>query len=169
MERMAREQQLEEWMHLFGTSILRVCFVILSDAAEAEDAMQETFLHAWRGMAAFEQRNGASPKTWLTRIAINVCRDYRRKRWFRHVDMRYALEELPQGMLAVSPEDRELMLEILRLPEELKKPLLLYFYQDMTLQETAEALGLSKSAVHARLKRAEKLLKMSLTGGDEHV
>ena len=116
------ERRLEDWMRTYGTAILRTCFVILSDAREAEDAMQDTFLRAWRAMDTFEQRNGASVKTWLMRIAINVCRDYQRKRWFRHIDMRHALEDLPQGMMTVLPEDRELMLDILRLPDDLKKP-----------------------------------------------
>ena len=149
------ERRLEDWMRTYGTAILRTCFVILSDAREAEDAMQDTFLRAWRAMDTFEQRNGASVKTWLMRIAINVCRDYQRKRWFRHIDMRHALEDLPQGMMTVLPEDRELMLDILRLPDD--------------LQETADALGISKSTVHTRLKKAEQALKLSLTGGDCYV
>ena len=41
-----------------------------------------------------------SEKTWLIRIAMNVCRDIRRTRWFRHVDLRRAMEDLPQGMTA---------------------------------------------------------------------
>ncbi|MBQ8202558.1 MAG: hypothetical protein IJZ74_12410 [Clostridia bacterium] len=68
----AREQLLEGWIRIYGTSILRTCFICLSDAREAEDAMQETFLKAWRAMDRFERRNGASEKTWLTHIAINV-------------------------------------------------------------------------------------------------
>lgn len=141
------ERRLEDWMRTYGTAILRTCFVILSDAREAEDAMQDTFLRAWRAMDTFEQR----------------------KRWFRHIDMRHALEDLPQGMMTVLPEDRELMLDILRLPDDLKKPLILYYYQDMNLQETADALGISKSTVHTRLKKAEQALKLSLTGGDCYV
>ena len=156
------ERRLEDWMRTYGTAILRTCFVILSDAREAEDAMQDTFLRAWRAMNTFEQRNGASVKTWLMRIAINVCRDYQRKRWFRHIDMRHALEDLPQGMMTVLPEDRELMLDILRLPDDLKKPLILYYYQDMNLQETADALGISKSTVHKDLSQRLPLFNRSL-------
>lgn len=164
-----RERQLEEWIRAYGTSILRTCFVCLSDAREAEDAMQETFLKAWRAMDRFEHRNGASEKTWLSHIAINVCRDMQRTRWFRHVDMRRAVEELPQGMVSALPEDQTLLMEILQLPDKYKQPILLYYYQDMTLEETAEILGTSKSTVHNRLRKAEKLLKLSMTGGDCYV
>ncbi len=168
VEQSSKEQTLESWMRTYGTDILRICFVILSDASEAEDAMQDTFLRAWRAMDNFKERN-ASPKTWLIRIAINICRDYRRRRWFRHIDMRTALEDLPQGVVGVEPEDRSLMLDILRLPDTLKEPLLLYYYQNMTLEETAASLGVSKSTVHTRLKKAEATLKISLTGGERDV
>ncbi|MBQ8556544.1 MAG: sigma-70 family RNA polymerase sigma factor [Clostridia bacterium] len=161
-----REQRLEGWVRAHGTAILRTCFVCLSDAREAEDAMQETFLKAWRAMDSFESRNGASEKTWLTHIAINVCRDMQRTRWFKHIDMRRALDELPQRMAAALPEERELLLEIMQLPDKLKQPILLYYYQDMTLEETAEVLGTTKSTIHNRLRKAEKMLKLSLSGGD---
>lgn len=164
-----RELLLEGWVRAYGTAILRTCFVCLADAREAEDAMQETFLKAWRKMDSFEHRNGAGEKTWLTHIALNVCRDMQRTRWFRHVDRRRALEDLPQGMTAALPEERELLLEIMTLPDKYREPLLLYYYQDMTLDETAAALEISRSAVYNRLRKAEKLLKLSLTGGDCYV
>lgn len=166
-DQQARERRLESWVRAYGTAILRTCFVCLSDAREAEDAMQETFLKAWRAMDRFEGRGGASEKTWLTHIAINVCRDIQRSRWFRHVDLRRALEEIPQTMATALPEDRSLLLEIMQLPDKYKQPILLYYYQDMTLEETAGVLGASKSTIHNRLRKAEKLLQLSLTGAEK--
>ncbi len=151
-------------MRAYGTAVLRTCFVCLSDCKEAEDAMQETFLKAWRGMDSFRQKNGASEKTWLMHIAINVCRDMRRTRWFRHIDMHKALEDLPQGMMSAMPEDRALLLDVMQLPDKLRQPILLYYYQDMTLEETSQALGVSRSTIHGRLRKAESLLRLSLTG-----
>ena len=167
--RQEREARLEAWVRAYGTAILRTCFVCLSDAKEAEDAMQETFLKAWRAMESFEGRGGASEKTWLMHIAMNVCRDVRRTRWFRHVDMRKALEEIPQGVASVLPEDRALLMDIMALPDKYKEPLLLYYYQDMTIEETAQLLGVGKSTVHNRLRKAEGLLKLVLKGGDCYV
>ena len=164
-----RDELLETWLREYGTSILRTCFVCLSDMRDAEDALQETFLKAWRAMDRYERRNGASEKTWLTHIAINVCRDMRRTRWFRHVDMRRALEEVPEGMACALPEDRSRLLDIMQLPDKYKQPLLLYYYQDMTMEETAQALGMSKSTVYNRLKKAESILKLQLTGGNCYV
>jgi len=153
-----KEQVLEGWIRQYGTAVLRTCFVYLSDASLAEDAMQETFLKAWRHMGQYQARNGASEKTWLMHIAMNVCRDMRRSRWMKHVDLSRALEDLPRQMVSVLPQERGLMLDIMALPDKFKQVILLYYYQDMTLQETAQALGLSASAVHNRLRKAENLL-----------
>jgi RNA polymerase sigma-70 factor (ECF subfamily) len=161
-----REQRLEQWITQYGNAILRTCFVYLSDAGQAEDAMQDTFLKAWHCMDQFEGRNGCSEKTWLMRIAINICRDYQHSRWFRHVDMSRVLTEIPMHFDDVLSEGRILLLDILRLPEKYKQVILLYYYQEMTLQEVADALSISRATVQSRLHKAKGLLKLTLTGRD---
>ncbi len=162
-----RALRLEQWITDYSDAVLRTCFVYLSDATLAEDAMQDTFLKAWRSMDTFEGRNGCSEKTWLLRIAINVCRSYARTKWFRHVDLRQALESLPAAYQTILPEDRTLFLDILRLNEKYKQVILLYYYQELTLEECAKALSISRSAAHHRLKKAQALLRHSLTGRDQ--
>lgn len=160
----SREKRLERWIGEYGDSVLRTCFVLLGDAAQAEDAMQDTFIKAWRHTEQFEGRGGCGEKTWLMRIAVNTCRDYRRGSWFRHVDLSRALEELPPALQAVEPEDRSLLLDIMRLPEKHRQVILLYYYQEMTLEEAAQALRIGKSAVHHRLRAAQELLRQALMG-----
>lgn len=75
-------------------------------------------------------------------IALNVCRDIHRSRWHRHVDLTRVLDDLPPSAISVPPQERLLFLDILRLPEKYRQVLLLYYYQDMTLEESAAALGL---------------------------
>ena len=52
------------------------------------------------------------------------------------------------------------------LPDKYKQVILLYYYSNLTLQETADALGIPKSTANKRLRKAEEILKHSLTGGD---
>ncbi|MBR6862514.1 MAG: sigma-70 family RNA polymerase sigma factor, partial [Acidaminococcaceae bacterium] len=135
------------------------------DQTQAEDATQDTWIKAWKHMDDFERKGIANEKAWLLRIAINTCKDYRRTAWFRHVDRSKALDELPPQLIAVEPEDQTLTLMVMDLPDRYKQVILLHFFQGLTMQETADALGASQSTVHRRLKKAEELLKGSLTGG----
>ena len=119
-------------------------------------------------MDDFERRGIANEKAWLLRIAINTCKDYRRSAWFRHIDRKQTLDELPPQLVSVEPEDHSLTMTVMDLPDRLKQVILLYYYQGLTLLETAEALDTSQSTVHRRLKKAEELLKVSLDGGVEY-
>ena len=94
------------------------------------------------------------------------CRDYRRSQWFKRMDLRKSLEELPEKLTAVPETDRELTMVIGGLPDKYKQVILLYYYSNLTLQETADALGIPKSTANKRLRKAEELLKRSLTGGE---
>ena len=156
-------KDFERMVEDYQTTLLRTCYVMLKDYALAEDAVQETFLKAYRTYAAF--RGDCSEKTWLMRIAMNTCRDMRRKAWFRWVDRRVSLEQLPHPCVPFAARDDSIIQSILRLPRKEREVLLLYFYQDMKLEEIAQSLGLSKSTISDRLKRAKERLKAVLEGG----
>lgn len=165
---LTREERLMGWMERYSQAILRTCFVYLGRSQEAEDAMQDTFLKAWKAMDSFDSARGASEKTWLMKIAVNVCHDYHRSRWFRHVDLTRALEDLPSRYLRLEPREETLLLDVMRLPEKQKQVILLYYYQEMTVKEAAEALGVAPSTVYQRLKKAEQTLRINLTEGSGH-
>ena len=163
---MNREERLSRWIDDYSDAILRTCFLYLSDQTQAEDALQDTWIKAWRHMGEYERKGILNDKAWLMRIAINTCKDYRRTAWFRHIDNRKALDELPPRLLQVEQEDHTLSLMVMELPDRYKQVVLLHYFQGLTQRETAEALGLSPSAVLRRLRSAEALLKQSLTGGE---
>ena len=120
-------ERLTEWAEAYADAILRVCYLYLGDRHLAEDALQDTFLKAWKAMKQFERRREGSEKAWLMRIAVNTCRDYRRGGWFRHVTA--ALEDLPLRLTAVEAEDRTLILDVMRLPEKQKRVVLLHYFR----------------------------------------
>ena len=161
-EQACRERQLRLWIEEYRTTLLKICIMYLSDVQQAEDAVQETFFKAWKAIDKFEGRNGSSEKTWLISIAINTCRSYRRTRWFRHVDTARTLETLPSSLASTQPDERDLFIDITRLPEKFKSVILLYYYQGLTQQEIADILGISRSLVAHRLGKALDMLKISL-------
>lgn len=155
--------QLTQWVRQHSEPLLRICFIQLADRALAEDALQETFIKAWKAMPGNPDDAIRNEKAWLSRIALNVCRDIRRSRWMRHVDFSKALEDLPPSLVAVQPEDRALLMDIHRLPDKYRQVLILYYYQHLTLRDVGEVLGLDASTVHYRLKKAQQCLKRKLT------
>ena len=160
----ARDDTLAEWLEEYGALINRTCCLILGDRALAEDATQETFIRAWKSMAKF--KGDASPRTSLTRIAINVCRNVRRTAWFRRFDRSVTPEDLP---LTANDEDRTLLLTVQQLPEKYKQVIILRYYQGMSLDEAGQSLGISRSAAHHRLQKALNLLRLDFDeGSDEH-
>ena len=84
MESDPRAQRLVDMVDRYQAQLLRLCYLVLHDTMLAEDAVQETFLKAYRAMGRF--RGDCQEKTWLMRIAINTCRDMRRSAWLRHTD-----------------------------------------------------------------------------------
>ncbi len=159
-----RDELLSEWLAAYGDLINRTCCLLLGDRTLAEDAAQETFIRAWKSMAQF--KGDASPKTWLTRIAINTCHNVRRTAWFRRTDRSVTPDDLP---LSAPDEDRTLFLTVQQLPEKYKQVIILKYYQGMALDEAARVLNISRSTVHHRLQKALKLLRLDLDEGrDSH-
>lgn len=162
----ARAQRMEAWLDSYADIILRTCFLYLCDADQAQDAMQDTFFKAWRAMGQYEKKHVINDKAWLLRIAINVCRDYRRTAWFRHVDRRRRIEEMTLPDSNAAQRNWLLLQDVLRLPDQYRQAVILYYYHDMTLEETAKLLHQPRSTVHKRLQRALQLLKDGMGDGE---
>lgn len=157
-----RDAWLEGAMEQYEESLLRMCFACLDDAALAEDAVQETFLKAYRALNRF--RGDAEEKTWLLRIAINTCRDLRRSAWFRHVDRKVTLDGLgePASAQEWSEWDDTLTRAVMGLRPKYREAVLLCCYQGLTGQEAASVLKISRSAVMNRLRQAKAILRKEL-------
>ena len=155
---------ISQWIRSYEKDLLHLCCMYLKDVTLAEDAVQETFLKAYSHLPSF--RGNSSPKTWLVRIAINVCKDMSRTAWFRMFRNTVALDTLqiaaPEGNHAIRSA---LVAEIMNLPRVCREVILLYYYEGFSQTEIAEALHVSNATVHRRLEKAYGLLKKELKGG----
>ena len=154
------EQIFTELVNSHQTSLLRMCYLNLHDAGLAEDAVQETFVKAYRALPGF--RGECSMKTWLMRIAINTCRDIQRGSWLKHISRTVSLDQLAEPSESFSEDALAVNIEIARLPVKLRETVLLYYYQNMKIEEIADILGIAVSSASERLKRAKEKLRYAL-------
>lgn len=156
-----RDAWLEHAITSYEGALFNLCFIYLGgDTAMAEDAVQETFMKAYKSY----DRHFISEKekAWLTRIAINTCKNMRKSAWFRHIDRRTALENLPEGSVPFTERDDTLTRAIMALRPRLREVVLLHDSQGLTAEETARALGISRSAMYQRLDKAHQILRKEL-------
>ena len=158
------EQQFCELVSTYQTALLRMCYLCLHDRVLAEDAVQETFIKVWKSYHTF--RDECSVKTWMMRIAVNTCRDMQRSWWSKHISRHVTLDMLMlmQGAEGVPDDAMVLNNEIASLPLKLREVVLLYYYQNMQVNEIAEVLGIAPSSVSSRLRRAKDKLRVALKG-----
>ena len=146
---------------------------ILKDDSEAEDAVQEGFLLAHQGLAKF--RHDARLSTWLVRIVANVAIARLRKNSRRprtvHLDESVLEEahdlnsapERPDEALARADTRRLIEAGIDALPDPYRLVFVLRAVQELSVEETSEALGIPDATVRSRLSRARSLLRKSLS------
>ena len=160
-----RENTLRRLMETYEIPVRRMCYMYLKDEHLAKDAVQETFLKAYLALDAF--RGDCSEKTWLIRIAVNVCHSMRRTSWMRFVDRRVSLDTLPEPVTQADYGMTELTLDIMRLPRKYMDVVLLHDYQGFTVREAGAMLHIPHQTVISRLKKAHQLLRISLEGGTQ--
>lgn len=164
-----KEQVFESIMNEYGEDIKRLILTYVKDWSVTEDLVQDVFLKVYLKIDTFEDK--ASLKTWLYRIAINRCKDYFRSSHYQKVKIikNFSLmygktEQTPEDQILKKFEGDELVQEILSLSPKYREVILLYYYRDFSVEETAKILGLNRSTVKTRMLRARALLKESLGG-----
>ena len=148
----------------YGAQIFRYCLHQLGSREEAEDAVQSTFLNAFRGI-----KRGIVPElesAWLFKIAQNVCLSRRRSSW-----RRYRIESPADfGLVAeVTPAPSRRAEELIglqdvleRMPESQRRAILLREWQGLSYHEIADELELSQAAVETLIFRARRSLAQGL-------
>ncbi|MCL6480265.1 MAG: sigma-70 family RNA polymerase sigma factor [Firmicutes bacterium] len=166
-------QAYEQLVRKHEKRVFRTTIAILGELADAEEAMQETFLKAYQNLHTF--RRDARFTTWLTRIAVNESlqilrrrrdtaalddpetapqnlRPHRVEEWYANPERHYAAAEL-----------KRIVEEAIRaLPPTYRVVLLLRDVEELSTEETAAALGLSIPATKSRVLRARLMVREAL-------
>ena len=142
---------LAELYEKHAAAVYGRCRWLLKDDAEAKDALQDVFVKALRGLEEF--RASASPSTWILRIASHHCLNLLRA---RKALWRKQLEAVQQDrkVETESPDRRELVRMLLAAaPEEAQEVAVMYYVDELTQEEIAQALGRSLPTVRKRLQQ----------------
>ena len=172
------EEAYAEIVYLYQDPVYNLCYRMLGEHEEAEDATQEAFLRAHRNLQRFDQ--GRSFKTWIMSIASNHCVDRLRKRRMRFVSLD---DEPTAAALALRSSDplpeqatllgerRDIIHDLLQqLEHDYRLPIVLRYWYDYSYAEIAREMDTTESAVKSRLFRARRRLADLLgRGGEDEV
>lgn len=153
-------EKTEELFKKYGDEILRTCMLILRNRALAEDAAMTVYEQVFVSFKGF--RGEAAEKTWLIRIAVNVCRNILKSSAYR------TGTELPEevsdnGDEYTKAETKAAVSQaIMSLSETYREAAVLHLYNGFTLKEAARLAGVSQSAMTFRVSKAKELLRKAL-------
>ena len=147
---------------------LRFARWMLGDPHEAEDAVQEAMLRAFRALPRYQEQTQF--RAWLFQILVNRCRSLRH-RWRRWAQRHAPLEAAsgvgarPEGS---GPEELHALNALLgELPAQMREAFLLKHGEGFSYEEMSEQTGVSISALKMRVKRAREALQLRLGGPDD--
>ena len=134
----------------------RTALAILQDPHQAQDAVQESAIKAWRKL--HQLREGKPARPWFLAIVANQCRSERRRHWWSVIRM----PEVETGVQELRTDTIDIDRELAKLPREDRLALFLYFYLDLPLEDVGTVLGLSAGGAKTRVYRAAKKLRPGL-------
>jgi RNA polymerase sigma-70 factor (ECF subfamily) len=159
--RVGDESALEDFVAQFSSPLYKLACAILADSAEAAEAVQDALVSALMNLKHYSGASALS--TWVYAIALNECRARLRRRRVREKlnQMLAALWRAeaqtrpgPEEHLLRTEEDRRVWAAVQSLGDPHRIPIILRYYQQLSVREIAEILSLNEGTVHSRLNTA---------------
>ncbi len=163
MERQPEDRERRNYLtEEYQAMLYRIAFSNLRNRADAEDAVQETFLRYLKSGQPIA--DGEHEKAWLIRALLHVCTDILKSSWHRRT---VAFDETLAGGAGVflpwQVRDDETLEAVLKLPIHYRNPLYLFYYEDYSIREIAEILNEKEGTIKTRLRRGREEVKKMLT------
>lgn len=155
------QQAFTNIVEAYQKPVYNLCYRMLNNAEDAEDAAQETFLRAYRSLKQYDQSRQFS--TWLLSIAAHYCIDQIRKNRMNLISLEDQPEQEipdklpgPESILSKREEQNRMRLLLEKLNPTDRAAVIMYYWYDYSYDEIAQSLSLSESAIKSRLHRARK-------------
>lgn len=151
-------QEIDTIFERYCDTVYRLAYSYLKNTADAEDVVQDVFVKRMQCSKRF--RDEEHEKAWLLRVTINRAKDLLKSHW---VTRRDPEEKIHWGnSLEMDYEKKEILEQVLTLPEKCKVAVYLHYFEGYTSKEIGRILHCTESAVRMRLKKGRELLKMEL-------
>jgi len=155
-------------MDQYGDELMRTAFLLVKDYQTAEEAVQDTFIQAYRSIGQLQDPSRL--KGWLLRIVVNRCRMRMRVWSWRQMLPSAWIEQLAEDRYAGYPAPEEQMIKewhkarlsraIHGLDYKYREAIVLYYYHEMNVAEIAVYTGCKENTVKARLARGRMQLRL---------
>jgi len=155
------KERLAAWIDLYAKRLVRIAYTHVRDWTAAEDMVQNAFIKAYQSMDTLRKPD---PFPWLVQIVINECRQAKRKNW------REVITNLFQEKQDDSAEKSffsrsdlgELHEAVLALPSRYSAPIVLHYFEELTVAEIASLLDSNAGTIKTRLKRGREQLRLKM-------
>ena len=152
---------MDQYIRKYGKRLYGLCMTLCADKHEVDDLYQDTWVKVLKRFDTYDPSRDFEP--WLTRLCVNTYRD-RLRRLSRSPFLNFSSNETKESFLltATAPEKEDysdLYAAIDQLPEKLRLTIILFYFEDMDIEKTAQTLGIPTGTVKSRLHKARIQLK----------
>ncbi|MBQ6707915.1 MAG: RNA polymerase sigma factor [Clostridia bacterium] len=156
MNRRDLENEFETKYNDYGKMLFKIAFLYMGNSSDAEDVLQDVFVKFLSSRHNF--KDGEHEKAWFIRVTQNKCLDMLKRASNKNVP----IEDIISLNYVENNDMSEIIEKVFSLPEKYKLSVILYYYNDYSVEEISKILKISKSAVKMRLKRSREILKLEL-------
>lgn len=151
------DEEITRVYEKYVDTVYRVCFMMLKNASETEDATQNVFIKYMRDDKEFESEEHL--KAWFIVTAQNECKNML-KHWFRA--KRDNIEDVPEATYVDDDGKKDLLEKVFSLDEKYRLPIYLYYYEGYSTSEISEILKTKHSTVRTYMAKGREKLKIIL-------
>ncbi len=158
----------DEVVRYYSPMVYRIALTKTQSTVDADDIFQDVFLKLCMNTKPFETEEHR--KAWLIRVTVNCCNSHFTAPWRKNVD------SLDDAIISQLPDESseecdlgdgpDVYAQVLKLPQNMREVILLYYYEEMSIREISNVLQTSEVNIKKRLSRARQKLKMELAEDD---
>ncbi len=158
----------DEVVRYYSPMIYRIALTKTQSSHDADDIFQDVFLKLCLNEKPFESEEHR--KAWLIKVTINCCNSHFTAPWRKNVDTLEdaIISQIPDESTEVCDlgDGPDVYSQVLKLPQNMREVVLLYYYEEMSIREISQILQTSEVNIKKRLSRARQRLKLELADND---